>query len=86
MKASKWATSIKLTNPASAPCRSRRLSGHGLPTPPVGKIAVAIARRTSRIYTNKIAAGGDGGESSPVPAGGCWPARGIPFLSNLKRA
>src|SRR5439155_14562032 len=27
-----------------------RLSGHGLPNPPVGKIAVAIARRGSRVY------------------------------------
>ncbi len=50
----------------------KRLSGHGLPTPPVGKIAVAIARRTSRIYT--MIETGDGGpwDGKPTQKGQLW--------------
>jgi photosystem II stability/assembly factor-like uncharacterized protein len=47
----------------------KHLTGHGLPNPPVGKIAVAIAKRTSRVYT--LIETGDG-----VPWNGNPPQKG----------
>src|SRR5579872_1915783 len=50
----------------------KRLSGHGLPTPPVGKIAVAIARRTSRIYTMIETGDGVPWDGKPTQKGQLW--------------
>jgi len=50
----------------------RHLTGHGLPNPPVGKIAVAIARRTSRVYA--LIETGDGVplDGKPTQSGQLW--------------
>ena len=50
----------------------RRLTGHGLPNPPVGKIAVAIAKRSSRVYA--LIETGDGVplDGKPTQRGQLW--------------
>ena len=50
----------------------RHLTGHGLPNPPVGKIGVAIAKRTSRVYA--LIETGDGVplDGQPTQRGQLW--------------
>jgi photosystem II stability/assembly factor-like uncharacterized protein len=50
----------------------QRLSGHGLPNPPVGKIAVAIARRSSRIYALIETGDGVPWDGKPTQRGQLW--------------
>ena len=49
-----------------------RLSGHGLPNPPVGKIGLAIAKKTSRVYA--LIETGDGVplDDKPTQRGQLW--------------
>ncbi|HXB68135.1 MAG TPA: hypothetical protein VNY05_07820 [Candidatus Acidoferrales bacterium] len=50
----------------------KRLSGHGLPNPPVGKIAVAIARRSSRVYAMIETGDGVPWDGKPTEKGQLW--------------
>jgi photosystem II stability/assembly factor-like uncharacterized protein len=50
----------------------RRLSGHGLPHPPVGKIGLAIARRSSRIYALIETGDGVPFNGQPTQKGQLW--------------
>jgi photosystem II stability/assembly factor-like uncharacterized protein len=50
----------------------QRLSGHGLPNPPVGKIAVAIARRSSRVYALIETGDGVPWDGKPTQRGQLW--------------
>ena len=50
----------------------RRLSGHGLPHPPVGKIAVAIAKRSSRVYAMIETGDGVPWDGQPTQKGQLW--------------
>jgi hypothetical protein len=50
----------------------KHLTGHGLPHPPVGKIAVAIATRTSRVYTPIETGDGVPWDGKPAQKGQLW--------------
>src|SRR5260370_40693141 len=50
----------------------KRLSGHGLPNPPVGKIGVAIARRSSRVYALIETGDGVPWDGKPTQKGQVW--------------
>ena len=50
----------------------KRLSGRGLPNPPVGKIGLAIARRTSRVYALIETGDGVPWDGKPTQRGQLW--------------
>jgi hypothetical protein len=50
----------------------RHLTGRGLPNPPVGKIAVAIAKRTSRVYALIETGDGIPMDGKPTQRGQLW--------------
>ena len=50
----------------------KHLTGHGLPNPPVGKIAVAVAKKTSRVYTMIETGDGLPLEGKPTQRGQLW--------------
>ncbi len=50
----------------------KRLSGHGLPNPPLGKIGVAIARRSSRVYALIETGDGVPWDGKPTQKGQLW--------------
>ncbi len=50
----------------------KHLTGHGLPSPPVGKIAVAVARKTGRVYTMIETGDGVPFEGKPTQRGQLW--------------
>jgi photosystem II stability/assembly factor-like uncharacterized protein len=50
----------------------KHLTGHGLPNPPVGKIAVAVAKKTSRVYAMIETGDGVPFEGKPTQRGQLW--------------
>uniref|UniRef100_Q026X0 Glycosyl hydrolase, BNR repeat-containing protein n=1 Tax=Solibacter usitatus (strain Ellin6076) TaxID=234267 RepID=Q026X0_SOLUE len=50
----------------------KRIVGHGLPAPPVGKIGLAIARRSSRVYALIETGDGVPFEDKPTQKGQLW--------------
>jgi photosystem II stability/assembly factor-like uncharacterized protein len=48
------------------------LTGHGLPNPPVGKIAVAVAKKTSRVYAMIETGDGVPLDGKPTQRGQLW--------------
>ncbi len=48
------------------------LTGHGLPNPPVGKVAVAIAKKTSRVYAMIETGDGVPLDGKPTQRGQLW--------------
>jgi photosystem II stability/assembly factor-like uncharacterized protein len=50
----------------------KKLTGHGLPDPPVGKIGLAIARRSSRIYALIETGDGVPWDGKPTQKGQLW--------------
>jgi photosystem II stability/assembly factor-like uncharacterized protein len=50
----------------------KHLTGHGLPNPPVGKIAVAVAKKTSRVYAMIETGDGVPFEGKPAQHGQLW--------------
>jgi len=50
----------------------KQLTGHGLPNPPIGKIGLAVAKRTSRVYALIETGDGVPFEGKPTQSGQLW--------------